>query len=106
MVVEWANPSALQIINNETSWSNSSGVISFEGDADTWTYIVIQTTITVPHPIHLHGHDFYQLAQGTGTYESANPTLQLTNPPRRDVTMLPGSGYVVIAFKADNPGAW
>ncbi|KAF2160971.1 multicopper oxidase [Zasmidium cellare ATCC 36951] len=106
MAVEWADPSALQIINNETDWTNSSGVIEFEGDADTWAYIIIQTSNAIPHPIHLHGHDFYQLAQGTGTYESANPTLQTTNPIRRDVTMLPASGYVVIAFAADNPGAW
>lgn len=30
----------------------------------------------------------------------------LTNPPRVDVAMLPGSGYLVVAFKTDNPGAW
>lgn len=52
------------------------------------------------------GHDFYQLASGSGTYASASPTLQTDNPPRRDVAMLPASGYLVIAFKADNPGAW
>ena len=28
------------------------------------------------------------------------------NPPRRDVVLLPTKGYVVIAFKVDNPGAW
>jgi hypothetical protein len=32
--------------------------------------------------------------------------LKLNNPPRRDVVLLPDSGYVVIAFKADNPGTW
>ncbi|KAK4632151.1 Laccase-2 [Fulvia fulva] len=106
MKIEWADPSALQVINNETSWADSSGVIEFEGDEDTWAYIMIQTTNAIPHPIHLHGHDFYQLAQGTGTYESSAPTLQTSNPIRRDVTMLPASGYVVIAFSADNPGAW
>lgn len=34
------------------------------------------------------------------------PTLNLSNPPRRDVAMLPGGGYLVIAFETDNPGAW
>lgn len=106
MAVEWADPSALQIINNSSDWSSSSGVIEFDGDSSTWAYIIIETTNAIPHPIHLHGHDFYQLAQGTGTYESAAPTLQTSNPPRRDVTMLPASGFVVIAFMADNPGAW
>ena len=32
--------------------------------------------------------------------------LKLRNPPRRDVVLLPNGGHVVIAFKADNPGAW
>lgn len=32
--------------------------------------------------------------------------LKLINPPRRDVVLLPTNGYVVIAFKADNPGPW
>jgi hypothetical protein len=32
--------------------------------------------------------------------------LKLFNPPRRDVVLLPTDGYVVIAFKADNPGPW
>lgn len=30
--------------------------------------------------------------------------LNLNNPPRRDKVMLPASGWVVIAFKTDNPG--
>jgi hypothetical protein len=32
--------------------------------------------------------------------------LKLDNPPRRDVVLLPRNGFVVIAFKADNPGIW
>lgn len=30
----------------------------------------------------------------------------MTNPSRRDVATLPGNGYLAIAFKLDNPGAW
>lgn len=45
-------------------------------------------------------------------------TLQYTNPPRRDVAMLPApagppgggppatGGWLVISFLTDNPGAW
>lgn len=57
--------------------------------------------------IHLHGHDFAILEQAYNKTFSI-PTLNLTlyNPPRRDVVLLPTSGYIVIAFKADNPGAW
>jgi len=59
------------------------------------------------HPIHLHGHDFALLEQAYGKkFNSSNLNLKLTNPPRRDVVLLPDNGYIVIAFKADNPGAW
>lgn len=76
------------------------------------------------HPMHLHGHDFALLRQsqhnfyndteighiGEGLNLTAdklncdNPLLKCDNPPRRDVVLLPATGYVVIAFKADNPG--
>ena len=44
------------------------------------------------------GHDFLILAQGTGTY-SDNVTLSEDNPPRRDIAMLPSSGYLVFALQ-------
>ncbi|KAK4546388.1 hypothetical protein LTR36_002065 [Oleoguttula mirabilis] len=104
-LVEWDDPTALQILNNDTSFSNTSGVIELP-TADEWTIVIIETTLAVPHPIHLHGHDFYVLAAGYGTYAAEAPTLQTSNPPRRDVAMLPAAGYLVFAFQADNPGAW
>ena len=103
-VVEWADPTLLQVLEDSTNFTTSSHVIELD-TADEWVYFVIETTQSVPHPIHLHGHDFFILAQGTGTY-SSSVTLSLTNPPRRDVAMLPASGHLVIAFQTDNPGAW
>ena len=102
--VEWADPTLLQIYDDDTNFTTSSHVVELD-TADEWVYFVIETTQSVPHPIHLHGHDFFILAQGTGTY-SSSVTLSLTNPPRRDVAMLPASGHLVIAFQTDNPGAW
>ena len=32
--------------------------------------------------------------------------MKFVNPPRRDVALLPKGGYLIIAFKADNPGSW
>jgi FtsP/CotA-like multicopper oxidase with cupredoxin domain len=105
-LVEWNDPTTKQIMENSTtSFADSSAVIELP-TADEWYYLIIETTLSVPHPIHLHGHDFWELASGTGTYESATPTLNTSNPPRRDTAMLPGAGYLVMAFKADNPGAW
>ncbi len=55
----------------------------------------------------MHGHDFAILEQAYGRQlDPKNLNLILTNPPRRDVVLLPRDGYIVIAFKADNPGAW
>jgi FtsP/CotA-like multicopper oxidase with cupredoxin domain len=104
--VEMDNPTLLQVYEGDTNFTTSAHVIELD-TANEWVYFIIeQSAIPVPHPIHLHGHDFYILAQGSGTYDSANVTLELTNPPRRDVAMLPGDGYLVIAFLTDNPGAW
>jgi hypothetical protein len=55
--------------------------------------------------IHLHGHDFYLLGHGPGIFNDPT-TLQYTNPPRKDVAMLPAAGWLVIGFLTDNPGAW
>ncbi|KAH7083608.1 laccase-1 precursor [Paraphoma chrysanthemicola] len=104
MVAEWANPTLLQVLNGNTTYATSNAVIELP-TANEWIYIVIETTLAVPHPIHLHGHDFFILAQGSGTY-SADTVLTLDNPPRRDTAILPASGYLVMAFETDNPGAW
>jgi hypothetical protein len=60
----------------------------------------------VTHPIHLHGHDFVVLAQGEGSFDPSSMPIVTENPTRRDVALLPGDGYLVIAFKLDNPGVW
>jgi hypothetical protein len=56
--------------------------------------------------IHLHGHDFAILQQSSSGYWDGLINLKTDNPPRRDVALLPGGGYLIIAFKADNPGSW
>lgn len=59
------------------------------------------------HPIHLHGHDFVVLASSTHPFVYGQSYgLDLVNPARRDVVMLPANGFVVIGFRADNPGTW
>ena len=66
--------------------------------------------------MHLHGHDFVVLgrspdvqpgSQQRFVFSAADLSrLRGNNPTRRDVTMLPAKGWVLIAFKSDNPGAW
>ncbi|PTU17965.1 hypothetical protein P175DRAFT_0444000 [Aspergillus ochraceoroseus IBT 24754] len=102
MEVFWDNPTLLQIANNETVFQKSNAVISLPNENE-WVYLIINTNHKDPHPIHLHGHDFFVLAQGANHW---NGSLVTQNPPRRDTAVLPAYGYLVIAFETNNPGAW
>ncbi|TKA59209.1 hypothetical protein B0A49_12609, partial [Cryomyces minteri] len=104
---QFDDPTLYGILKNG-SVPNYSGDLAIEvPELGEWVYIVIESPIPLPHPIHLHGHDFFVLGQGRGTYNAAtSPALNLVNPPRRDVALLPAAGYLVLAFVADNPGVW
>ncbi|KAJ6089994.1 hypothetical protein N7467_005210 [Penicillium canescens] len=102
MQVFWEDPTLLQVFNNQTDYSESSGLIKLP-NAHEWVYLMINTSIPVTHPIHLHGHDFFVLAQGSNPWDGG---VNTNNPPRRDTAMLAGNGYLLIGFETDNPGAW
>ncbi|KAH7403702.1 laccase 3 [Cadophora sp. MPI-SDFR-AT-0126] len=104
-VSEWDYPTLKAVNEGNDTWSDEQNVVVLD-TADEWVYFIIETTFAQAHPIHLHGHDFWVLAAGTGTYDSSTVTLQTTSGPRRDVAMLPASGYLVLAYYTDNPGAW
>jgi len=55
--------------------------------------------------MHLHGYSFQVIARGTGTWNGTESPLPQF-PLLRDVVTTPPSGYLVIRFKADNPGVW
>ncbi|WPG98512.1 laccase-2 [Acrodontium crateriforme] len=106
----WEDPTLYHILKDGTV-PDYSGRLAIEvpklGD---WVYVIIESPVPLPHPIHLHGHDFFILSQGLGAYNSSIP-LKTDNPPRRDVVNLPSDGrgqggYLVLAFQADNPGVW
>lgn len=104
--VDWANPT-LQTIDDAggaaTNWTADQHALVLPS-ANEWVYMYIQTTSAQAHPIHLHGHDFWVLAAGWGNVSTVDLQLNVTNAPRRDVAMVPGNGYLVIAFVTDNPG--
>lgn len=69
--------------------------------------VVVPGPPPLPHPIHLHGHDFYILdAQAGASWTGDISRLKTDNPVRRDTATLPAGGYLVLAFESDNPGAW
>ena len=59
--------------------------------------------------VHLHGHRFqvlYRSGPGVGHFNPCNPPVFYEDPVQRDVLLVNGGGYAVIAFRADNPGVW
>ncbi|CCX14263.1 multicopper oxidase-domain-containing protein [Pyronema domesticum] len=59
------------------------------------------------HPFHLHGHKFWVLAQGHGYYEMANyKNVAVKESIYRDTVSIEAFGWVLIRFRADNPGMW
>ncbi|RDW60604.1 multicopper oxidase-3 [Coleophoma cylindrospora] len=59
---------------------------------------------TFAHPMHLHGHDYQVLSYGPGEWDGT--IINGDNPIRRDTTILPPSGHLVMQFTTDNPGIW
>ncbi|KAF4581095.1 multicopper oxidase [Ophiocordyceps camponoti-floridani] len=93
-VSDWSDPTLLQLVDKVPSFKPSTNVI--------------ENLSPIPHPIHLHGHDFAVIAQATGNFsdEEAITALSRANPPRRDTATLPALGHIVMAIRTTNPGAW
>ena len=108
---QWGDPTLGGIYWNDTVPSYSGNLAIEIPKLKEWVYIIVESPVALPHPIHLHGHDSLVLAQGTGPY-SDDVVLKLDNPPRRDTALMPFNpetnegGYLVIGFETDNPGAW
>ena len=60
--------------------------------------------------MHLHGHDFWVLEEGFGTWDGT--VTNAKNPIRRDVQFLQKAqdtstpSYTVLQYNLDNPGVW
>jgi len=118
----WLDMSRPTVMHLNTDWNKLPhlAVVTTDPKTDSWVEMIITSNLTKPmvdpnkvfipvaHPIHLHGHDFALLAQSENKYNKteADKLIKRDNPPRRDVALVPRGGYIVIAFKADNPGVW
>lgn len=113
---EWENPVAQYIASNRTDYPETNSIWQVDV-VDQWVYWLIENdpegAFSLPHPIHLHGHDFLVVGRSPESAPSSQThyafdasMLNGNNPVRRDVTMLPAAGWLLLAFKTDNPGAW
>jgi len=117
--IDFADPIMLHLNDSEPGWPQHpfweiypEARDSKPNDVD-WVWLAISSERdsaagdTDAHPIHLHGHDFAILQQVEDQpFDYSKLQLNLFNPPRRDVVLMPTKGFIVIAFKADNPGSW
>ncbi|XP_058099504.1 laccase-7-like [Magnolia sinica] len=106
LVFDYTNENASQLIST-TRKSTRVKRLAYNSTVE----MVFQNTAIVSvqsHPIHLHGFDFFVLAQGFGNYDNAThrSTFNLVNPQMRNTIAVPVGGWAVIRFRADNPGVW
>ena len=121
MKVVWGNPTLkhVQAGTAPGSLPASANVVSVP-TGNTLVYFLVQNNSSIPHPIHLHGHDLLLLGASPALANPISPanrlraynpstdaaTLKVNNPTRRDTTMLPAWGWIAVAFRTNNPGAW
>ena len=121
--INFSEPTILDL--SRTEYPKHLSVVTADAEEDQWIWLVITAPYGIPddgarkfipaaHPMHLHGHDFALLRQSENSWREDKKWLKLNcnetaikcdNPPRRDVALLPAKGYIIIAFKADNPGS-
>ncbi|XP_019437574.1 PREDICTED: laccase-12-like [Lupinus angustifolius] len=92
-------------------WQPIPGTKAYKLKFGSRVQIVLQDTSIVTsenHPIHLHGYDFYIVAEGFGNFNAKKDSskFNLVDPPLRNTVAVPVNGWAVIRFVADNPGAW
>ncbi|KAF5712261.1 Cupredoxin [Fusarium mundagurra] len=98
---------------NSSGWNSNTTIhLPINSTIDIILSISNQSLDMMGHPIHLHGHKFWVLGSGEGSFPYAAVTdapedlINLRNPPYRDTMGLPSQGWAAIRYVTDNPGAW
>ncbi|KAG2326494.1 hypothetical protein Bca52824_009222 [Brassica carinata] len=94
-----------------TNMATDSGTKLYKLPYNATVQLVLQDTgIIAPenHPIHLHGFNFFEVGRGLGNFNSKKDpnNFNLVDPVERNTIGVPSGGWVVIRFRADNPGVW
>lgn len=118
--VDYNNPLLRQTQLGNLTFPEAANVANF-GSNSSVRLVVYNHFTLASHPMHLHGHDFYVLAEGTGLWNGSG-IVNPHNPNRRDTyniqkavnnattngtTDFQGTpSYIVLQYEQDNPGVW
>jgi hypothetical protein len=59
------------------------------------------------HPNHIHGHYFWVLGEGLGSFSENDAThLNFIDPPQRDNVLVKPNSWTAVRLEASNPGLW
>ena len=117
---DYNDPNLLEAAAGHTTFGPLNNMYHTGGNASV-RIVMYNYLVFASHPMHLHGHNFYVLAEGFGQWDGVVQT-DAANPLRRDTQML-GLGipnatttpendfigtpsYTVIQYDQDNPGVW
>lgn len=92
----WDYSTLQQGYQSNDTWADKQEVFQLP-KANQWMHWVIQTHNASPHPMHYHG-PLLVLESRTSLYDASTADISLTDGLRRDVVLLPGGDFVVIAF--------
>lgn len=103
----WGKPHGNGQSNSSLLYGVDSNVFDFGKHSS--IRLILSNPLTLAHPMHLHGHSVWVLAEGMGKWDGkiTNPR----NPMRRDTFNINAGtpelpAYTVVEWEADNPGVW
>ncbi|KAH0026884.1 multicopper oxidase, partial [Aureobasidium melanogenum] len=106
---DYNNPILLEAKLGNLDFPEENHVMNF-GSNKTVRLVVYNYFSFGGHPMHMHGHNIYVLAEGFGEWD--NTVTNPSNPQRRDTVWVQAAkdkdtpAYVVLQIDQDNPGVW
>lgn len=68
--------------------------------------LVIESTVMMGHPLHMHGHHMYVMGGGLGSWDKNLSSLNTKDPHVRDTISMGRNQWMVTRFVSNNPGVW
>lgn len=101
-ILDYNDPTLLEAKSGNTSYTPQQNVHNYGTNSS--VRFVVQNGSPAAHPMHLHGHNMFVLAEGVGVWDGI--VVNANNPQRRDVQLIQPGGYLVVQWNQDNPGSW